>query len=364
MKRPQTTLLLWTILVGLTPAACRQAATVAQTVRAVPVRTATAARQDLEEVLEATGTLRPRAQVQLTAEVAARLVRILRDEGASVRQGEALAVLDDTDYRLTLDRAQAALAVAEANQAHALVEKERADSLLKTGGITDKDHLAAQVGLRVAEAALAQARAEVAIAAQQRARCQIRAPFAGRVARRLPDPGTLLSPGVPVFTLVDDSLLEFRGSVPSADFGRVRVGAPVEIGIDALPAVRVRGRVVRITPLVDERTRSFEVVAEVPGRKDLAGGLFARARVHLGAITGAVVVAPSALLRDGAQPDRAEVFVVAAGKAERRGVTLGAERADAVQVTSGLKAGEVVVLDPPTALGSGMAVDIQNGSAH
>ena len=361
MKRPRTTLLLWmTILVGLAPA-CRRGETTAPAARAVPVRTASAVTRDLDEILEATGTLHPRAQVQLTAEVAARLVRVLRDEGASVREGEVLAVFDDTDYRLTLDRARAAQAVAEANQAHAVVEKERADNLLKTGGITDKDHLSAQVGLRVAEASLAQARVEVAIAAQQHSRCQMKAPFAGRVARRFPDPGTLLAPGTPVFTLVDDAVLEFRGSLPSVEYGRIRPGASVEIVIDALPDQRLKGRITRVTPLVDERTRSFEIVAEVPGRRDVAGGLFARARVRLGRLTGAVVVPPTALLRDGVRPDRADLFVVSGDKAERRTVTLGVEQADAIQVKQGLAAGEAVVLDPPSALSSGAVVAPQKG---
>ena len=109
-----------------------------------------------------------------------------------------LAVLDPTDYRLTHERAQAALAVAEANHAHAHAEKERAENLLKTGGITDKDRLSAQVSLQVAEAAVGPgARRELAIAAQQLARTEIRAPFGGRVAKRLADAGAMLAAGTP-----------------------------------------------------------------------------------------------------------------------------------------------------------------------
>jgi membrane fusion protein (multidrug efflux system) len=329
--------------------------------RGVPVRTAVVVQRDLADDLVLTGTLRPRAQVQIVAEVPARLLRVLKDEGARVAKDETLAVLDATDYRLALDRAKAALAVAEANRAHALAEKDRADNLLKTGGITDKDHLAAQVGLQVAQAALSQAKAEVAIAAQQHARCQVKAPFSGRIAKRFADPGAMLALGTPIFTLVDDSVLEFRGSLPSAEYGRVRVEATVEIGVDALPDLRAKGRIVRVTPLVDERTRSFEVVAEVPGQKALAGGLFARARIRLGTVKDAVVVPPSALMRDGTQPDRADVFVVKGDKAERVIVSLGVEQADRIQVTRGLAAGDVVVLDAPTALGAGMQVDVQNG---
>jgi RND family efflux transporter MFP subunit len=356
----RVTAVLLTLSLAASGPACRKAATTTVS-PGVPVRTLKAERRDLENTLVVTGTLRPRAQVQLVAEVSARLMRVLRDEGARVAKDEVLADLDDTDYRLGLDRARAAQAVAEANQAHAVVEKERADNLLKTGGITDKDHLAAQVGLRVAEAALLQTKAEVAIAAQQHARCRIRAPFAGRVAKRFPDPGTLLAPGAPVFTLVDDAVLEFRGSVPSADFGRARPGAAVDITVDAVPGLRARGKIVRVTPLIDERTRAFEIVAEVPGQKDLVGGLFARAAVRVGTISGAIVVTPATLIRDGSQPDRAEVFVVRSGKAERQVVNLGVEQADRIEVVSGLKDGDVVVVDPPNALSSGAAVEIQNG---
>ena len=272
--------------------------------RGVAVRTATVEKRDLPEDVVLTGTLKPRAQVQVVAEVQARLLRVLKDEGARVAKGEVLAVLDETDYRLAADRARAALAMAEANRAHAQTERERADNLLKTGGITDRDHLAAGVALQVTDAQLAQARAESAIAAQQLARTQVRAPFAGRVARRLPDPGAMLAPGAPLFVLVDDSTLEFKAPVASRDLGKVKVGASVALVIDALEDARVTGRIARVEPLVDERSRSFQVVVEIPGRPDLVGGLFARASVRAGVAAGALVVPPSALVRDSMKTDK------------------------------------------------------------
>ena len=328
--------------------------------RGLAVRTAPVVKRDLPEDVVLTGTLKPRAQVQVVAEVQARLLRVLRDEGARVTKGDVLAMLDETDYRLANDRARAMLAVAEANRAHAQTEKERADNLLKTGGITDRDHLAAQVALQLAEAGLAQARAESAIVAQQLARTQVKAPFTGRVAKRLQDPGSMLAPGAPLFTLVDDSVLEFKAPVPSRDLAKVKLGAPVELGIDALPGARVSGRIARVEPLVDERTRSFQVVVEVPGRPGIVGGLFARASVRVGQVEGALVVPPAGLVRDGSDPTRAEVFVVRGGKAEKVAVTLGVEAPDGVQATSGLQAGDQVVLDPPTALASGAPVEVRN----
>jgi membrane fusion protein (multidrug efflux system) len=349
---------------GCSGAAHEAPATPAQeTTRAVPVRGANVEQRDLRETLTVTGTLRPKAEIKVIAEVAARLDRLAKDEGAVVSKGELLAVLDDTDYNLTLQRAKAALAVADANRAHAAAERDRANSLLKTGGITDKDHLSAQVNLQVSEASLAQAKVEVAIAEQNVTRTRIVAPFSGRLIDRLSDAGSYLASGTPIFTLVDDSVLEFRGAVPSSDYGKVKLNAPVTLTMDALPDVEVTGQVTRVVPMVQERNRSFELIARVPGRQGLVAGLFARAAIYVREVKGALLVPPSAVVRDGANPDRADVFVVANNKAERREISLGVEQPDAIQVIKGLSGGETVVIDPPVSLTSGATVQVQGKSA-
>ena len=327
--------------------------------RAIPVRIALVETRDIDQTLTLTGTLRPRTQAQVSAEVGGRLVRVLRDDGDRVRAGETIALLDPTDYRLAHDRARAGLQVAEANRAHAQAEEERAQNLLRTGGITDKDRLAAQVNLQVSEASVAQARAEAAIAAAQQGRAAVRAPFAGRIARRLADPGTMIGAGAPLFTVVDDSVFELRASVPSASYNAIKVGAPVQVTVDSAPGLPISGRVARVTPLVDERNRSFEVVIEVPGNAALVGGLFARATVSVGKVAGAIVVPPGALIRD-ASGQSAEVWVVSGSGADKRTVAVGAELPDGVQVTSGLAPGERVVVDPPAALAPGAPIAVQS----
>jgi membrane fusion protein (multidrug efflux system) len=327
-----------------------------ESTRSIPVRTATVQPRDLAEMLSLTGTLDPRAQVTVVPEISARLERVLHNEGDRVSRGQLLAVLDDADFTLARDRAKAAVDVAEANRAHARAEKDRADSLLKTGGITDKDHLAAKVAVQVAEASTAQARSELAIAERQIGRSQIVAPISGRIARRHADAGTVVTAGTPLYTIVDDSIFEFRSSVASNDFGKVKVGEHVVVTVDALPGFVTEGEVNRIAPQVDARSRSFEVIIRVPGRSQLVSGLFARAQVKVRDVPGGLTVPPAALVRDGSDPSKAQTYVVIGNKVERRDVTVGVEVPDAVQVTSGLKAGEVVVVDPPSALGPGTQV--------
>ena len=292
----------------------------------------------------------------------ARLLRVLKTEGDRVAQGAVIAVLDETDFRFARDRAKAMVDVAEANRAHARAEEDRAASLLKTGGITDKERLSAQVAVQVAEASASQARTELAIAEQQLARTQVKAPISGRVSRKSADAGTMLAVGSPIFEIVDDGAFEFRAAVASADLAKVRVGEPVTVTVDALPGFTTRGQVDRIVPLVEARSRAFDVIVRIPGQAQLVSGLFARAEIRVREVPGSLTVPPTALVRDGADPGRAQAFVIADGKADRRDVMVGVERSDAIQVTSGLKAGEVVVLDPPASLGPGTAVEVQTAT--
>jgi RND family efflux transporter MFP subunit len=209
---------------------------------------------------------------------------------------------------------------------------------------------------------VAQARAELAIAAAQQGRASVRAPFTGRVAGRLADPGTMIAAGAPLFTVVDDSVFELRAAVPSASYNRIHVGAAVQVAVDSAPGLALVGRVARVSPLVDERNRSFDVVIEVPGNAVLVGGVFARASVAVGRISGALVVPPGAIVR-GATEGEAEVWVVSGTGAEKRAVTVGAEMADGVHVPTGLAAGERVVVDPPAALAPGVPVAAQDAPA-
>ena len=330
-----------------------------EAVRSIPVRTAMVQTQDLAETLSLTGTLDPRAQVTVVPEISARLERVLKNEGDRVARGQLLAVLDDADFRLARDRAKAYLDVAEANRAHARAEKDRADSLVKTGGITDKDHLAAQVAVQVADASHSQARSELAIAERQMGRSRITAPISGRIAKRHADAGTIVAAGTPIYTIVDDSVFEFRSSVASGDFGKLKIGETVVVTVDALPGFVTEGEVNRIAPQVDARSRSFEVIVRIAGGPQLVSGLFARAQVKVRDVPNSLTVPPAALLRDGSDPSKAQTYVVANNKVERRDVTVGVEVPDAIQVTSGLKAGEMVVIDPPSALGPGTQVQVE-----
>ena len=291
-----------------------------ETVRSIPVRTATVQTRDLAETLSLTGTLDPRAQVTVVPEISARLERVLKNEGDRVARGQLLAVLDDADFRLARDRAKAYLDVAEANRAHAQAEKDRADSLLKTGGITDKDHLAAQVAVQVADASHAQARSELAIAERQVGRTQITAPISGRIAKRHADAGTIVAAGHA--DLHDRRRLGVR--VPLV--GRVRRFRQGEGGRERhrhrRRAARVRHRR-RSEPHCSAGRRAKPLVRSHHSRSGPARARLRAVRPRAGESArraDSLTVPPAALLRDGSDPTKAQTYVVVEqqGRAARR----------------------------------------------
>ena len=169
----------------------------------------------------------------------------------------------------------------------------------------------------------------------------------------------MLSPGAPIVTIIDSSALEFHAQVPSEDFAKVRIGAFVQITVDAMPGTIMKGNVERLTPLVDDRSRSFEAVIRVAQPKEMIAGLFARGSIRVREIKDALIVPPAALQRDGSNPELARTYIIKGGTAERIEVGVGIESSDAVQVTHGIKCGAIVVVDPPVALSSGSVVEIQ-----
>ena len=125
-------------------------------------------RQEWIDAVPFSGTLRSQSVVDVKTEVGGRLISVYFEEGDFVKKDRLLAEIDPVNYRLAYDQAAAALAVAEAGLErakvaveHARTEKERADNLLRTGGITQKDHQAAETGVKDAESQARLAEAQI-----------------------------------------------------------------------------------------------------------------------------------------------------------------------------------------------------------
>jgi membrane fusion protein (multidrug efflux system) len=341
---------------------------VAVTVKAAPVE-----RTEWIRIVAISGNLRTLSMVDVKPEVGGRLVDTLVQEGDLVRKGQLLAEIDDVNYRLACDQAEASLKVAQAGLERALVsaeyartEKERADNLLKSGGITQKDHQAAATGMKEAEtqvglakAQCAQAEAALAIAKKALGDCKIFAPAGGHVQKRYFDAGSLLSPGVSIFTLVDNSRLELECVVPSYYLASVSLGQKAEFTTPSWGEKRFEGVVSAINPTIQPENRSVRIKLKVQNKKmELRDGMYARGEITTERKKDVLVIPRDSLIPEENVSDYGDVFVVVNGKAERRRIRIGDNRQDRIWVREGLQEGEWVVLERGPSLRDGTEVRI------
>lgn len=337
------------------------------------VTAAPVVRREWVERIPVTGNLRTLSAVEIKPEVGGRLVAAYFREGDLVRKGQLLAEIDEANYRLLVDQATAALHVTEAGleraqvaAEHAKTEKERADNLLRSGGITEKDHQAAVTGIRdaetqvrLAEAQCSQARAALAIAEKSLRDCRIYAPAGGHVQKKYFDAGSLLAAGVPLYTLVDNARLELECVVPSYQLAAIRAGQRATFETPTYGQRRFDGVVAAINPEVEADNRSVKVKLNIanPGG-ELRSGMYARGEIVVGADPRALVIPRDALIPENEGSAQTGVYVVREGKARRAAIRIGDSRDGLVWVREGIGEGDVVITEIGPSLKEGMAVRV------
>ena len=295
---------------------------------AMPVETVAVQAKPIQRRLTAVGTLRSGESVVIKPEVDGRVVEIGFEEGRAVARGQVLLRLDHAVSEAEMASAQAALDLAKANF-------ERQSELSRRGSGTRASLDQALGEMRTAEAALALARARMG-------KLTLAAPFDGLVGLRNVSVGDFVESGDAVVNLeqVDPLKVDFR--VAENFLAAVRAGQPIEIAVDAFGQRRFAGEVYAIDPLIDESGRSVVLRAMLPNPGGLLRpGLFARVELVLNEKADALQVPEAALVPQGTSQF---VFKVVDGKAALTKVEPGIRRDGMVEVTSGLAAGDVVVV--------------------
>jgi RND family efflux transporter MFP subunit len=347
----------------------------------VAVRTAVIATQDWPASYEATGTVRARTTTTISSKVMGYVQRVNVQVGDHVRQGQVLIALDARDLNVSLRRAEAgraevesaipelenATAAAKANLDLAQTTFQRMQELAAKKSISNQEMDEASARLKAAQANYEMMRSrraqissktavveqEVRAAGIMREYAQLAAPFAGVVITRTVEPGNLATPGSPLLTLEQDGLYRLEASVDESKLASVRVGQAVEAVLEA--DRKLSARVSEIVPSVDAASRSYIVNLDLPAAPRLRTGMFGRAIFPLG--MQQVVAIPLAAVMERGQLQ--SVFVVEDGVAHTRLVTTGRRTKDAVEVLSGLNAGEKVVLPVPVGLQDGARVEVR-----
>ena len=347
----------------------------------VAVQVAAVTSQDWPTSYEATGTVRARTTATVSSKVMGYVQQVSVQVGDRVRQGQALITLDARDLDVNLRRAEAggaevqsaipelenATSAAKANLDLAQTTFNRMKELAAKKSISNQEMDEASARLKAAEANYEMMRSrraqitskaavveqEVRAAGIMRDYARLAAPFSGVVITRTVEPGNLATPGAPLLTIEQDGLYRLEASVDESKLASVRVGQAVEAVLEA--DRKLNARVSEIVPSVDAASRTYIVKLDLPATPNLRTGMFGRAIFPLG--VQKVVAVPLAALTERGQLQ--SVFVVEDGVAHTRLVTTGRRTGNAVEVLSGLTAGEKVVLPVPVGLQDGARVEVR-----
>jgi len=319
----------------------------------ISAETGTVARRDLVEPLLVRGAVAalPNEDVKLAAQVPGRVVAMSVAEGDSVRAGQVVAEIEAPPLEDQQRQARAALSQAGAAVENARLNLARTERLFERGIAAGKEVEDARVQGAASEAGLEQAEAALATADRQLGRAHVRSPISGQVVKRFVGVGEQVdgTSAQPLLEVANVDRVEVYAHVASDHLGSVRVGQPAAIVSDAWPDRTFDGVVIAIAPAVDPATNAALVRIRVlnPERR-LKIGMFAQARIGLQEKKGVLVVPPSAVSKTD---EGAAVYVVSGEDATRTPVTLGLETPEAVEVVSGVKEGQKVLVSGIHGLG-------------
>ena len=382
------------LLLAASAAGCSSGnSTVTAAVKPEPLAVSTAAVESrpIDRFLRVTGSLVANEEAEVSAETAGRIIETPVERGTRVAAGTVLARVSASETTAQLQEAEAnaaqiearlglsasqpfdVLRVPDVQNAKAAVELAEAEfgrirSLLDQKVVSQSEFdqrrtqveaarqqfLMAQNAAQQSYRSLEAARARVALARKSMSDTTIRAPFAGVVAERLVSVGDYVTKGARVASVVRVDPLRVELTVPEQSVALIKVGQAVKLTVDAYPGEEFTATVRFISPSVrtDQRALTVEAIANNPDGR-LRPGLFATASIQQPASAPALLVPADALETISGT---SRVYVVKGEAAEERIVTLGDRTGQHVEITSGLTAGDVVVLSPRGRIADGAAV--------
>lgn len=297
--------------------------------RGTPVTTASVTRGSAAEIVYATGSVEPERWARVATLVTGRIVERCDCEGESVRMGDLLARLDDSEARAVLQELYV-------REDFARKEFDRQRQLLERGATSTQAHERAETEMR-------QVASLISVQRERLSNYRLVSPIDGIVLREDGEVGEIVSSNTILYRIGNPTPLLLVAEVNEEDIPRVRAGQTVLLRSDAFADRQLSGTIRDITPAGDPVARTFRIRVALPEDTPLRVGMSVEANVVAREVENALLVPAAAISRDA-------VFVVAQSRAVRRPVDIGIRGAQMVEIRSGLNEGERVVSPVPSDL--------------
>lgn len=295
---------------------------------AIPVETTTVVQGDVSSFYSTTGTLEAPLEAKVVSRIAGLIETIKVEEGDRVTKGQLLAVIDAKRQRYDLARSQAEVEI---------IEQE----LNRLNKMTDKAFISADTMAKL-EYNLQAASAKRDLAALQVEESLVRSPIDGVIATRFVKQGNMAKEFDELFYVINQDELYAIVHLPEVQLDRLRLGQDAQLFASQQADNGIVAQVLRISPIVDAQSGTFKVTLSVPNQQaQLKAGMFTRVELRYDTHTNVITVPYSAVIN---QDNQYALYVIEGDNATRRQVSLGYREADTVEVISGIKPGEQIVV--------------------
>ncbi len=312
--------------------------------------------------LSAVGSLKSQETVTISPKKAGIIRKILVKEGDSVKKGQVLVELDDVDARLQLERMEANLREIEASLETNRNTLRRYEKLFESKVIPQQTYDDIKLKVKLDEARLDLARAELKLAKQNLLDHKITSSINGVVNLKIASIGehVNVAPKDEILTIVQMDPLDLEFYVPEIWATKVRVGSRVQFLVKAFSQEKFSATIYFISPTADPSTRNVRMKALVSNpHHRLKPGFFAEVTLPIGTRTDAILIPESALL---SQEGKYYVFVVQEGVARRKEIETGMRADGKVEILKGIQRGDRIITVGHEQLSDGMKVKITNSN--
>lgn len=311
----------------------------------INVETAESFLGESKATFKSTAVLAADKAAMVTTKTAGIILNIKVEEGDNVKKDEVLMVLESDEQRL-------ALKSATANYEKSLNNLQRAEQLVEKG-LTNKEQIDnLKFETKSLKASMDQAKMNLSFT-------QIKAPFDGMVTQRMVKIGNLIQAATAVFEVVDFNTLQAKIDVPEHQWHIMKSGLSVEFDFDAIPDQLVSGEIIRVSPIIDANSGTFEVTVAVDNSEGLLRpGLFAKANIVFDERTDVVLVNKDAIIRED---DSSYIYIVEnETQVKKQEVELGYEMPDVYEIKSGLSPQQQVVTTGKNNLTPDVEINVVN----
>ena len=326
------------------------------------VRVGEAKRGTVEDNISLTGDIEPQFRVTVYSKVSGEIERLAVDVGDKVKKGDLLAQVEKKKLILQVERLEASEEGAKINLEKLGRDYERIKSLFEKNVVSQQKMDDIETGYRSAEAQAKELKAVSDLAGIQLADSQIYAPIKGTIAKKFIDEGEMIidasmTKSAPLFTIVDMGTVKVVVNVTARDIARVRIGQEARVKVDAYPDKVLIGKVTNISPVLSPLTRTAPVEIEITNPDHLVKpGMFARVKIITEKREKVLVVPIEAIIYQGGKET---LFVVEGNIATLREVKTGLNDGEVVEIASGLKDREKVIIEGGYGLKDGARVRIK-----